>query len=190
MSVSGEDRKRTRNTDEGSAIYHTKRPRLDSPGSVPGNEHGSVQKRPASCRPNAFAKDSSKAQARINQIQEAEQMREWVSKEDEFMLQQTKKKARIRVREGRATNIDKLVVTLIASQAADTPLDGEDEEDIVGVDIVDPVKLLEQLSPTDIRDLEKDIAPFIFLEKRSSNRKYWTVCTLYPLFPTECSHIH
>ena len=104
-------------------------------------------------------------------------MREWVSKEDEFMLQQTKKKARIRVREGRATTIDKLVVNLVASQDADTPLDGEDEEDVVGVNIVDPVKLLEQLSLMEVKDLEKDIASFVFLEKRASNRKYWTVCT-------------
>src|SRR4051794_4680395 len=42
---------------------------------------------------------------RLNQIQEAEQMREWVSQEDSFVLKQAKKKAEIRVKEGRAKPI-------------------------------------------------------------------------------------
>ena len=42
-------------------------------------------------------------------------MREWVSQEDTFVLKQAKKKAEIRVKEGRAKPIDYLAVTFIVS---------------------------------------------------------------------------
>lgn len=47
-----------------------------------------------------------KDQVRLNQLQENEQVREWVAQEDIFVLKQAKKKAEIRVKEGRAKPID------------------------------------------------------------------------------------
>lgn len=120
----------------------------------------------------------SKAQARINQIQEAEQMREWVSKEDDFMLQQTKKKARIRIKEGRSQTIDKLIVTLGAAEMTEDRLEEEEEEEeeeMIEGQAVDPVSLIENLDLQEIKDLTKSIASFVFLEKRSSSRKLWKV---------------
>ena len=49
---------------------------------------------------------SHKDQIRVNQLQEDDRMREWVAQEDDFVLRQAKKKAEIRVKEGRPKPID------------------------------------------------------------------------------------
>lgn len=114
----------------------------------------------------------AREQTRLNQIQEAEQMREWVSKEDEFVLKQSKKKARIRVREGRATTIDWLAVTLAVIDATHDPL--EDDEDELDIEVIDPSGVFEGLSLSHLHDLAKDIDTYLLLEKSSKNRRYWS----------------
>ena len=112
-------------------------------------------------------------QATQNQIQEAEQMRQWVAKEDDFVLRQSKKKARIRVKEGRARSIDWLAVTLAATdKMQDHP---EDEDDENEVDIIDPCSVIEGLNAVDLNALVTDIDTFLSLETRLSNRAYWNV---------------
>lgn len=115
----------------------------------------------------------AREQTRLNQIQEAEQMREWVSKEDDFVLKQSKKKARIRVREGRAKFIDWLAVTLSVIDTTTDPL--EDETDDPELDIVDPAGVFEGLSQSQLRDLGKDIDTYFALESDGGNRRYWNV---------------
>ena len=115
----------------------------------------------------------TREQTRLNQIQEAEQMREWVSKEDEFVLKQSKKKSRIRVREGRAKPIDWLAVTLSVLEAPQEIL--EDEGNECELDAVDPAGLLEGLGHQKLQDLIKDIETYLTLETSSANRKYWNV---------------
>src|ERR1700716_4138317 len=63
-------------------------------------------------RPSGYQHRNERGQARINHIQEDEKEREWVAQEDTFVLKQAKKKAEIRVKEGRAKPIDWLAVTL------------------------------------------------------------------------------
>ncbi|KAI9781300.1 MAG: hypothetical protein M1839_006093 [Geoglossum umbratile] len=109
---------------------------------------------------------------RLNQIQEAEQMREWVSQEDSFVLKQAKKKAEIRVKEGRAKPIDWLAVTLRVIDPERNPLD--DEIDDADLDIVDPDGVFEGLSDSQLLDLEKNIDTYISLETNRNNRDYWT----------------
>ncbi|KAI9773112.1 MAG: hypothetical protein M1840_008233 [Geoglossum simile] len=109
---------------------------------------------------------------RLNQIQEAEQMREWVSQEDGFVLKQAKKKAEIRVKEGRAKPIDWLAVTLRVIDPERNPLD--DEIDDADLDIVDPDGVFEGLSDSQLLDLEKNIDTYISLETNRNNRDYWT----------------
>ena len=100
-------------------------------------------------------------------------MREWVSKEDDFVLQQSKKKALIRVREGRAKSIDWLAVTLgIIDPTRDTLEEDSNEPDI---DIVDPSGVFEGLDISQLQDLAKDIETFMALESNQSNRRYWMV---------------
>ena len=115
----------------------------------------------------------TREQTRLNQIQEDQQMREWVSKEDEFVLKQAKKKARIRVREGRAKTIDRLAATLSVLEPSQEVL--EDEGHQSEVDVVDPTGLLEDLSHQKLQDLIKDIDTYLALETSSSNRRYWNV---------------
>ena len=117
--------------------------------------------------------DFAREQTRLNQIQEAEQMREWVSKEDEFVLQQSKKKARIRVKEGRAKPIDWLAVTLGVIDPTKDLL--EDDNEASDVDVVDPAAMFEGLTLPQLEELSKDIDIYIVLESNQSNRRYWNV---------------
>lgn len=119
----------------------------------------------------------AREQTRLNQIQEAEQMRAWVSKEDDFVLQQSKKKANIRVKEGRAKAIDWLAVTLSVIDPTKDPLE-KDEEEGTDIDIVDPSGIFEGLTLSQLHDLGKEIDIYNTLETNQSNRRYWTVCSL------------
>lgn len=125
--------------------------------------------------------DFAKEQTRLNQIQEAEQMREWVSKEDDFVLQQSKKKARIRVKEGRARSVDWLAVTLgVIDTTRDLLNDDCDESE---TDIVDPAAIFEGLTSFQLQELSKDIDTYMALETNQRNRRYWNVMS--PSFLTK-----
>jgi len=113
-------------------------------------------------------------QTRLNQLQEEKQMREWVSQEDNFVLRQAKKKAEIRVKEGRAKPIDWLTITLRVIDPTRNPLDDEIADS--DLDLVDPDGVFEGLSQTQLTDLEKDIDTFLTLETNSKNRDFWKVC--------------
>lgn len=117
----------------------------------------------------AFARE----QTRRNQLQEAEQMQQWVSQEDQFVLKQAKKKAEIRVKEGRAKPIDWLAVTLRVIDPTRDLMD-EDASD-AELDVVDPDGVFEGLSETQLLELERDIETYITLETNSSNRDFWNV---------------
>ena len=120
--------------------------------------------------------DFVREQTRLNQVQEAERMREWVSKEDDFVLQQSKKKAHIRVKEGRAKTIDWLVVTLGVIDPTKDPLEEDDDEP--NIDLVDPTAIFEGLTLTQLQELSKDIDTYLMLETNGSNRRYWNVIFL------------
>lgn len=112
-------------------------------------------------------------QVRLNQLQEDEQARAWVAQEDIFVLKQAKKKAEIRVKEGRAKPIDWLTVTLRVIDPTRDPLDDEitDSE----LDVVDPDGVFEGLSQSELEDLEDDIDTFLKLESNPQNRDFWQV---------------
>lgn len=117
-----------------------------------------------------------KDQVRLNQLQENEQVREWVAQEDIFVLKQAKKKAEIRVKEGRAKPIDWLAVTLRVIDPTRDPLDDEiaDSE----LDLIDPDGVFEGLAQSQLAELEKDIETFLGLESNSQNRDFWKVFLL------------
>lgn len=112
-------------------------------------------------------------QVRLNMLQEDQQEREWVAQEDLFVLKQAKKKAEIRVKEGRAKPIDWLTVTLRVIDPTRDPLDDEIADS--DLDVVDPDGVFEGLSQTQLRDLEKDIDTFVNLETNPQNRDFWQV---------------
>ena len=99
-------------------------------------------------------------------------MRMWVSQEDDFVLKQSKKKARIRVKEGRAKPIDWLAVALsILDPNPDFLDDDEDGE----IDAMDPEAVLEELGEKDLREVTKDVDHYLVLESSIDNRIYWNV---------------
>ena len=105
-------------------------------------------------------------------------MQEWVSKEDDFVLKQSKKKAKIRVRDGRAKPIDWLVVL---SSVEDKEKDLLDDDDIeTELDVVDPEIILQDIPPASLQELEKEIEHYLILEKDDKACVYWkaliTVC--------------
>ncbi|KAF3928471.1 hypothetical protein ABW20_dc0106258 [Dactylellina cionopaga] len=130
-------------------------------------DHGSKNDARERREQDSFAKE----QTRRNALQEEEQMREWVSQEDIFVLKQAKKKAEIRVKEGRAKPIDFLAVNLRVIDNDRNPLD--DEIDDADLDIVDPEGVFEGLSDTELQNLEKDIEVYLQLETSRDNREYW-----------------
>lgn len=95
----------------------------------------------------------------------------WVAQEDEFVLKQAKKKAAIRVKEGRARPIDWLAVILRVVDPERDLLDDDLEDS--DVDVVDPDGVFEGLSDTQLSGLEKDIDTYLALEKSRSNREFW-----------------
>lgn len=109
--------------------------------------------------------------ARQNQTLEDEQTRKWVSQEDTFVLKQAKKKADIRVREGRAKPIDWLAVILRVIDPDRDLLDDDEEE--VQVDVVDPEGVFEGLNDKQLEELESDISSYLALETNKKNKEYW-----------------
>lgn len=102
---------------------------------------------------------------------EDEQTRKWVSEEDAFVLKQAKKKAVIRVREGRPKPIDWLAVILRVIDP-DRDLLDDDEED-VQMDVVDPEGVFEGLTDPQFAELEDDITSYLTLETNKNNQDYW-----------------
>ncbi|KAG9235595.1 mid region of cactin-domain-containing protein [Amylocarpus encephaloides] len=107
------------------------------------------------------------------QTVEDEQTRQWVAGEDSFVLKQAKKKAMIRVREGRAKPIDWLAVILRVIDPDRDLLDDDDEEDEVQIDVVDPEGVFEGLDDKILGDLETDINSYLALETNKGNQDYW-----------------
>ncbi|RAL67881.1 hypothetical protein DID88_008606 [Monilinia fructigena] len=129
---------------------------------------------------------------RNSQSLEDEQSKKWVAEEDTFVLKQAKKKADIRVREGRAKPIDWLAVILRVIDPDRDLLDADEEE--AQLDVVDPEGVFEGLNNAQLEELETDINSYIALEKNKKNQEYWKtmqiICNnlrqkLKPLGPDE-----
>ncbi|KAH8679980.1 mid region of cactin-domain-containing protein [Tricladium varicosporioides] len=109
--------------------------------------------------------------AKNAQTLDDELTRKWVSEEDSFVLKQAKKKAVIRVREGRAKPIDWLAVILRVIDPDRDLLDADEEE--IQVDVVDPEGVFEGLNDTQLGELEGDINSYLALETNRKNQDYW-----------------
>ncbi|CAN8101213.1 unnamed protein product [Discula destructiva] len=100
-----------------------------------------------------------------------EQERKFTAEEDKFVLRQSKKKADIRVREGRARPIDYLAFSLRYIDPDRDVLDNDD--DAVGIDVPSPVDIVDGLKEEDLKELESDISSFNTLESSQRNHDYW-----------------
>lgn len=97
----------------------------------------------------------------------------WVAQEDAFVIKQAKKKAAIRVKEGRAKPIDWLAVIL---RVIDPDWDLLDDDLVDSEhDVVDPDGVFEGLSDAQLSELERDIDTYLTLETSRGNRDFWKV---------------
>ncbi|KAF7553757.1 hypothetical protein G7Z17_g3411 [Cylindrodendrum hubeiense] len=104
-------------------------------------------------------------------LSQDEQSRQFVADEDKFVLKQSKKKANIRVREGRAKPIDYLAFNLRYIDSDGDVFD-EDEADLE-IDVPAPADIIKSLDAAQTAELESDIKSYHVLEKNTLNREYW-----------------
>ncbi|KID98064.1 Cactin, domain protein, partial [Metarhizium majus ARSEF 297] len=121
---------------------------------------------------------SKTAQNAAKYLTEEEQSRKFVADEDKFVLKQSKKKADIRVREGRAKPIDQLAFNL---RYIDEERDiFDDDEGDIDIQLDAPEVIVQGLTLAQLKELESDISSYHILETDRRNRQYWealrTIC--------------
>ncbi|OTB05157.1 hypothetical protein M426DRAFT_320214 [Hypoxylon sp. CI-4A] len=127
-----------------------------------------------------------------NWLSQDEQSRQFVADEDKFVLKQAKKKADIRVREGRAKPIDLLAFNL---RYIDTDRDVFDDDDAdADIEVPLPDAVISGLTESELDELVTDITSYHTLETNPRNGDYWkalqTLCRdrrqrLKPMGPEE-----
>jgi hypothetical protein len=120
-------------------------------------------------------------------LAESAQMAEWVAREDDFHLEQSRRRAGIRMRENRAKAIDFLAINLRFADSAATKDKravalGNDEDDGWGWEdagleweIDEPWLIFENLTLEDTEELYADIRMYLSLEKSPTNIDFWEV---------------
>jgi hypothetical protein len=95
------------------------------------------------------------------------------------VLKQSKKKADIRVREGRAKPIDYLAFNLRVVDSDRDPFDDDDNDFTIKVPA--PEALLQHLNEEELKELDEGIKSYLALERNATNKEYWsclqTLCT-------------
>ncbi|KAH9274936.1 hypothetical protein BASA83_002648 [Batrachochytrium salamandrivorans] len=110
-------------------------------------------------------------QNRMQQEQDAMAVGDWISKEDEFHLEQAKIRAQIRVKEGRAKPIDVLAINL--SLGFDSQLAQEFDALGLEMDMNEPYLIFRNLSKKETEELHMDIQLYLGLEKSEENKQFW-----------------
>lgn len=113
----------------------------------------------------------SKPQNKTKYMTQDEQSRQFVADEDKFVLKQSKKKADIRVREGRAKPIDYLAFNLRFIDPERDVYD-EDEGD-AHIKVPSPMETITDLDSSRLGELDSDISSYLVLESNPRNRDYW-----------------
>ncbi|KAI8985131.1 mid region of cactin-domain-containing protein [Pilobolus umbonatus] len=108
-------------------------------------------------------------QARLQRDSELAQMGDWEAKEEEFHLEQAKRRAEIRIKEGRAKPIDILAMNLRLANESDKI---EDEVDLE-IDLDEPYTIFDNLSLAETEELHKDIQMHLALEKNPKTLEFW-----------------
>ncbi|KAH8929888.1 hypothetical protein BT69DRAFT_1235567 [Atractiella rhizophila] len=118
---------------------------------------------------------------RMAALAESALVEEWLNKEDDFHLEQSRKRAEIRVRDNRAQPIDLLALNLKWSLprgewAKGTRIEEEEEDGGMGLDVEldEPYEIFNNLSLDEVIQLHEDIKMYLSLEKHQSCIDFWT----------------
>ncbi|CAO3612023.1 unnamed protein product [Cunninghamella blakesleeana] len=106
---------------------------------------------------------------RMQRDAELAQMGDWQAKEEEFHLEQAKKRAEIRIKEGRAKPIDILAMNL---RLANEP-DKVEENVELEIDLEEPYTIFESLTLEETEELDEDIQMHLSLEKNELTLEFW-----------------
>ncbi|KAI9322666.1 mid region of cactin-domain-containing protein [Dichotomocladium elegans] len=108
-------------------------------------------------------------QERMQRDAELAQMGDWEAKEEEFHLEQAKRRAEIRLKEGRAKPIDILAMNLRLANEPDKV-----EEDVeLEIDLEEPYTIFDNLSLEETEELHEDIQMHLSLEKNEKTLEFW-----------------
>ncbi|KAG5939986.1 hypothetical protein E4U53_007695 [Claviceps sorghi] len=152
------------NSDRRAMIEGQRSPRKRDPASARIDSKNRVSK-------PSRSKSSKAAHGASTYLTEEEQSRKFVADEDKFVLKQSKRKASIRVREGRAKPIDRLAFNL---RYIDPERDlFDDDEGDLKIPVFHPMDIVNHLQLAQLKELESDIASYHILETQKQNRQYW-----------------
>lgn len=117
-------------------------------------------------------------EAKMARLAESAAMSEWVAKEDDFHLEQSRRRAAIRIRENRAKPIDLLAMNLRwadAERIRNKRLDEDEEDDEAGleIDLEEPYEIFESLTLEETEELYEDIQMYLTLDKDEQNLEFW-----------------
>ncbi|KAJ2593546.1 hypothetical protein H4R99_006064 [Coemansia sp. RSA 1722] len=105
--------------------------------------------------------------------QEQEKLGDWERREEEFHLQQAKRRAEIRIRDNRPKAIDIMAMNL---RLANEAIDDSELNDIAGVRIesdIAPAEMVEELPAKECEELIQDVEMYLSLETNSRNIEFW-----------------
>ncbi|CAG8608843.1 3898_t:CDS:10, partial [Diversispora eburnea] len=105
--------------------------------------------------------------SRLQREAEVAAMGDWGSKEDEFHLEQDKRRAEIRIKENRAKPIDILAINLRLADESD------DVDEALEIDVDEPYTIFENLSLKEVEELHQDIQRYLSLERNRNNLDFW-----------------
>lgn len=117
-------------------------------------------------------------ESKMARLAESAAMSEWVAKEDEFHLEQSRRRAAIRIRENRAKPIDLLAMNLRWADgermsAKRTDEDEDDDEAGLEIDLEEPYEIFDALTLEDTEELHQDIQMYLTLETNEQNLDFW-----------------
>ncbi|KAF9167327.1 hypothetical protein DFQ26_004968 [Actinomortierella ambigua] len=115
---------------------------------------------------------------RIQRMSEQAQLGDWQAKEDEFHLEQAKRRAEIRIKNSRAKPIDILAINvkMIGDDRSPEEIDEEEEEEEdlgFEIEVEEPYTIFENLSLEEVEELHQDIKFYLSLDKHESSREFW-----------------
>ncbi|KAH8094799.1 mid region of cactin-domain-containing protein [Cristinia sonorae] len=110
---------------------------------------------------------------RMQRLAESAQMADWLSKEEDFQLEQERTRAAIRIKEKRAKAIDFLALNLRYVNPREEDKDGVDDEELE-IDLDEPYNIIDSLAPAQVEELHDDIERYLRLEQSELNIEFWT----------------